>query len=102
MKYSFLVHIVTRNHLKGAIESHPDAANEIQAWVVIVGAVRWHNFNEVRQTFKDADLVNDYVVFDFRRNRYRLITVIHYAKTADEEDRRAYLHTIFFDAQAIR
>jgi mRNA interferase HigB len=92
VKYSFLVHVVTRNHLKEAIESHPDAANEIQAWVVIVGAVRWHNFNEVRQTFKDADLVNDYVVFDFRRNRYRLITVIHYAKTADEKKTHGHIY----------
>ena len=30
---------------------------------------------------KDADNVKGYVIFNIRQNRYRLITVIHYAKT---------------------
>ena len=78
------MHIVTRKHLKEAIARHSDAANEIAAWVAIVEKVRWHNIQEVRNYFKDADPVDGYVVFDFRKNRYRLITVIHYAKTTTE------------------
>jgi len=49
--------------------------------VAIVEVVRWHNFSEVRSVFADADDVDGYVVFNIRQNRYRLITVIHYAKT---------------------
>lgn len=75
------MYIVTRRHLKEATEQYSDAANEIKAWIAIVEAVRWHNFLEVRSVFKDTDFVNGYVVFNIRRNRYRLITVIHYAKT---------------------
>jgi mRNA interferase HigB len=78
------VFIVTRRHLSEAMKRYPDAANEIQAWVGIVERVRWHNFDEVRGMFKDADNVHGYVIFDIRRNRYRLITVIHYAKTTKE------------------
>jgi mRNA interferase HigB len=63
---------------------YPDAANEIKAWTAIVEAVRWHSFVEVRNRFKDADFINGYVVFNIRRNRYRLITVPHYAKTVGE------------------
>jgi len=63
---------------------YPDAANEIAAWMVIVEGVRWHNFDEVRGLFKDADNAEGYVIFDVRRNRYRLIAVIHYAKTTKE------------------
>jgi mRNA interferase HigB len=81
VKYSRRVIIVTRKHLGEAMKRYPDAANEIKAWVTIVEAVRWHNLVEVRSTFKDVDLVDDYVIFDIRHNRYRLITVIHYAKT---------------------
>jgi len=66
------------------MESYPDAANEIKAWTAIVEAVRWHNFDDVRGTFKDADSVEGFVIFNIRHNRYRLITVIHYAKTTDE------------------
>jgi mRNA interferase HigB len=75
------VHIVTRKHLSEAMRRYPDAADEIKAWVVVVEAVRWHHFAEARSIFKDADAVDDYVIFNIRRNRYRLITVIHYAKT---------------------
>jgi len=47
---------------------------------------------EVRCTFKDADPVDDYAVFDFRNNRYRLITVIHYAKTTDERETEGHVY----------
>ena len=57
------------------MERYPDAGNEIEAWVGIVERVRWHNFDEVRGMFKDADNVDGYVVFDIRRNRYRLVTL---------------------------
>jgi mRNA interferase HigB len=46
-----------------------------------VSQVRWHTFTEVRRTFPDADSVNGYVIFNIGRNRYRLVTVIHYART---------------------
>src|ERR1700733_469413 len=73
--------IVTKKHLREAMDKYKDAAEEIKSWQAIVRGARWRNLTEVRATFKDADLVNDYVVFDFRNNRYRLITVIHYVKT---------------------
>jgi mRNA interferase HigB len=63
--------------LKTAADRHPDAANEIEAWATLIEAVRWQNFAEVRSVIRDADYVNGYVVFNFRQNRYRLITVIH-------------------------
>ena len=52
------MYIVTRKHLKQAIDRYPDAANEIAAWAVIVEAVRWHNFPEVRSMFVDADHIH--------------------------------------------
>jgi mRNA interferase HigB len=86
------VHIVALKHLSEAMESYPDAANEIKAWVGIVEAVRWHNFPEVRNTLRDADLVDGYVIFNIRDNRYRLITVIHYAKTTDEKQTEGHVY----------
>lgn len=75
------MHIVTRRHLSEAVKLYRDAANEIKAWVSIVEAVRWRNFGEIRTWFKDADYVDGYVIFNIRQNRYRLITIVHYAKT---------------------
>jgi mRNA interferase HigB len=74
------VHIVTRRHLREVTEKFPDAAKEIEAWATVAEAVRWKSFLDVRSTFPDADSVDGYVVFNIRGNRYRLITVIHYAK----------------------
>src|SRR5665213_3853545 len=71
---------------------YPDAAKEIQAWTAIVEAVRWHNFEEVRQMFKDADSVEGYVVFNIRGNRYRLVTVIHYAKTTKQKQTEGHVY----------
>jgi mRNA interferase HigB len=74
------MHIVTRRHLREAIQRYPDAARELAAWITIVEGVRWQSFLEVRRTFPDADSVQGYVVFNIRGNRYRLITVAHYAR----------------------
>jgi mRNA interferase HigB len=74
------------------MHGHPDAANEIRAWVAIVESARWHNFVELRRMFRDADYINGYVVFNIRRNRYRLITVIHYAKTTNERRTQEHVY----------
>jgi mRNA interferase HigB len=86
------VHIVTRRHLSEASAQYPDAAKEIQAWTAVVEAVRCHNFEEVRQMFKDADSVEGYVIFNIRGNRYRLVTVIHYAKTTRQTQTEGHVY----------
>jgi mRNA interferase HigB len=86
------VYIVTRRHLNEAIRRYPDAANEIKAWATIVEAVRWHSFPEVRSMFTDADYVDGYVVFNVRQNRYRLITIIHYAKMRDKKQTGGHVY----------
>lgn len=74
------MHIVTLKHLDRAATRYRDAAGEIAAWYKIVKSARWTSFVDVQRTFPDSDSVNDYVVFNIRHNRYRLITVIHYAR----------------------
>lgn len=76
------VNLVTRKHLSDAAERFKDAAKELQLWIAVADAARWRNFQEVRSIFTDADAVDGYVIFNIRGNRYRLITVIHYAKDA--------------------
>ena len=86
------MHIVTRRHLSEAIAEHPDAEGEIRAWVRVVEKVHWHNFAEVRNMFKDADYIDGYVVFNIRRNRFRLITIIHYARTTDQVPTQGHIY----------
>jgi mRNA interferase HigB len=74
------MHVVTRKHLIDAEKRFPDAAKEIRAWYKIMRSARWRNFVEVRQVFKDADDIEGYVIFNLRQNRYRLVTIIHFAR----------------------
>ena len=92
VKYYWQVYIVTQKHLNEAIKTYKDAADEIKAWAAIVKVVRWHNLAEVRSTFKDADNVSGYVIFDIRHNRYRLVTVIHYARTTTEKRTEGHVY----------
>ena len=89
------VHIVTVKHLAEAKAKYKDAAGEIEDWQTVVETARWHNFEEVRSIYRDADDVDGYVIFDFRRNRYRLVTVIHWAKTTKKKktQRRVYIRS---------
>jgi mRNA interferase HigB len=90
--YCEVLHIGTRQHLSEAMQRYPDAANEIKAWVSIVAAVRWHNFAEARGMFKDADPAEGYVIFNIRQNGYRLITVVHYSKTAARKQTEGHVY----------
>lgn len=82
VKYGCDVNIVTRKHLNHAAKSYKDAAKEVRSWIAVAEASRWRNFIEVQSVFKNSDAVDGYVIFNIRGNRYRLITVIHYAKDA--------------------
>lgn len=84
------MHVVTIKRLQQASEKYREAANELGAWIRVVKAARWRNFQELRATFPDADDVDGFVVFNIRRNRDRLIVAVHYAKVI--EDRLALGH----------
>jgi mRNA interferase HigB len=71
---------------------YPDAADEIRVWRSIVEAARWHNYAEVRNMFNDADTVKGYVIFNIRHNRYRLVTVMHYAKTNAKKKTQGHVY----------
>jgi mRNA interferase HigB len=72
--------VVTRKHLAEAAAQYPDAAREIWAWYRIAKNATWRNFVEVRAAVEDVDSVDGYVIFNIRRNRYRLVTIVHFAR----------------------
>jgi mRNA interferase HigB len=78
--------VITRKHLMTAEDAYPEAAKEIRAWYRIATDARWRSFVEVRKVFEDADNVDGFVIFNIRRNRFRLVTIIHYAR--EKEGRR--------------
>jgi mRNA interferase HigB len=81
------MNVVTRRHLTEARGKYQDAAKEIEAWYKVANTARWHNFAEVKQAFADASVVDDYVIFNIRGNKYRLVTAIHYEREKEGERR---------------
>jgi len=61
------------------------AAKDLAAWIKVVKTSRLQNFAEIRGCFPDADNVDGFVAFNIRHNRYRLIFVVHYAKSIAEK-----------------
>ena len=84
--------VVTRRHVQQAMNQCPDAAIELRAWMSVASIARWKNMIEVVHTFKDADAVDGYTVFNIRRNRYRLVTVIHFSKQKDRLETQGHIY----------
>ncbi len=84
--------LVTRKHLAEAAANHKEAAEELTTWQTIAEASRWRNLIDLKATFPDADYVDGYVVFNIRHNRYRLITVVHFAKGTTAKQARGHIY----------
>ncbi len=93
------MHILTSKHLQGIGEEYKDAVGELAAWAQLVKAAIWASFLDVRRTFADADAVDGYTVFNIRHNRYRLITVIHYAKAEKGTQGHIYIRSFLTHGQ---
>ncbi len=84
--------MVTRRHLLEAMDRHPEAANDLRAWMTLALAARWKSMVEVVRTFEDADEVDGYTIFNIRHNRYRLVTVIHYSKWKGDKETQGHIY----------
>lgn len=74
------MHLIAVSRLREAAAQFPDVATQIADWYAIVKAANWQNLAEVQQTYKTAEAVGNFTVFNIKGNRYRLIVSINYQK----------------------
>jgi mRNA interferase HigB len=86
------MHVVTLKHLVQAGQLDKNLANELSAWYAIAKQARWKSFVEVREVFTDADAVDDFVIFNIRKNRFRLVTVIHYSREIENRTTEGHIY----------
>jgi mRNA interferase HigB len=55
------------------LKKRPGAAEDAIAWYRVARASNWASLADVRRDCPDADLVGRVLIFNLRRNRYRLI-----------------------------
>jgi mRNA interferase HigB len=70
--------IVSRKALREAAAKHGEWSASLNAWYKIAKNADWKNFAEVRNSWRNSDVVGRFVVFDISPNRCRLIATIKY------------------------
>jgi mRNA interferase HigB len=72
------VHIISKKRLVMATEWYAEALPSLMRWYRVARRARWNDLHETRADFPHADPVGNFTVFNIKKNKYRLITVIHY------------------------
>jgi mRNA interferase HigB len=70
--------VVSRKSIREATTSHGEWGASLNAWYKITKNADWKNFADVRNSWKNSDVVGRFVVFDISHNRCRLIATIKY------------------------
>jgi len=73
-----LVRILSRKAIREATARHSEWGASLNAWCKIAKDADWKNFAEVRNSWKNSDVVGGFVVFDVGHNKCRLIATIKY------------------------
>src|SRR6266851_2365489 len=70
--------IVSRKAIAEATSSHSEWGASLNAWYKIAKNADWKSFTDVRNGWKNSNVVGRFVLFDISHNRCRLIATIKY------------------------
>jgi mRNA interferase HigB len=74
------LHVISKKKLDAFARQHADSGTALSAWFRSAQAAHWPNLAEVRQTYRTADSVERWTIFNIHGNSYRLITEIDYER----------------------
>lgn len=67
------MHVISYKRIRQFSTGHKDAEAALRAWYTTVKRANWQNLVELKQVYPSADLVDRYIVFNIKGNKYRLI-----------------------------
>ncbi len=70
--------IIKRGALVQFCQLHPDAKPSLESWYAVVRKATWKTPAEMKQVYRNADLVGRRTVFNIAGNEYRLIARVNY------------------------
>ena len=73
------MHLISIRNLRTIAAQYPDIIKQIEDWYTTVKKSDWQSLVDIRQIYRDADAVGNFVVFNIKGNNYRLIVGIDYA-----------------------
>jgi mRNA interferase HigB len=72
------MHLISIRNLRKDAAQYPDAKNQIDSWNATVKQAEWHNLEDLRKIYRDAEAVGNFTVFNIKGNKYRLIVGLNY------------------------
>lgn len=87
------MHVISKHALAAFWLKHPAARAPLEAWHRLVRASSYLSFVELRNTFRSADYVPPFVIFDVGGNNFRVICAIHYDR------QKIYIREVFTHAE---
>ena len=72
------MHVISEKPLRDFWTTHRDAEPALRAWLQAAKAAEWTRFADIRLTFRDADQVGKFTVFNIVGNKYRLVAVTYF------------------------
>jgi mRNA interferase HigB len=72
------MHFISKRNLREEAEKYPDIKKQIKDLHTIVKKAEWQSLNDVQKTYRDAEAVGNFTVFNIKGNDYRLIVGINY------------------------
>ena len=72
------MHIISLKMLREFWSKHPEAEQSLRNWHTIAEHSKFADFAALRASFRSADYVPPYTVFDVGGNNYRVVAVVRY------------------------
>lgn len=72
--------VISRSRLLKFADRDQSAAEALDVWYRLARKAEWKTLSEVRETFRSADAVGNFTVFNIKGNQYRLIVDIDYSR----------------------
>jgi mRNA interferase HigB len=72
--------VISRRILREFCLRHADSCEALYEWYRVVNKAKRQNFSEVQKTYKSAEAVGNFTIFNIKGNCYRLIVDIIYSR----------------------
>jgi len=72
------MNVVNYEVLQKFARKHARSRSSLDTWYEATLETIWRNFDDVKKTFRTADIYGDCTIFDIAGNNYRLIAIINY------------------------
>lgn len=71
--------VVSKKKLREFREQRADSEDWLTTWYRTAEKAQWKSLSDIRQAYSSTDVVDQWVVFNVKGNRHRLIAAIHFS-----------------------